>query len=78
MSCGFTTSTTVSEAAAASGLSTIRTPYLSASSAARSGRRSLTTTSSADQPARSSPEMRVSPMTPPPRIATVSLMITPC
>src|SRR5919202_1653902 len=72
MSCGFTTSTTVSLDAAASVFVVVRTPYRPAISAARSGRRSLTTTSAGDQPARSRPETSVSPMTPPPRMATVS------
>ena len=45
MSCGLTTNTTVSASAAAARFSTTRTPYLSSSSAARSGRFSPTSRS---------------------------------
>ena len=51
MSCGLTTSTSVSAIAAASALSSTRTPYFSVSSAARSARRSVMTSSSAGRPA---------------------------
>src|SRR6478609_5247585 len=73
LSCGLTTSTRVSASAAASTLSITRTPYFSVSSAARSSRRSVITSSSTGRPARSSPERRVSPMTPAPKIATVPM-----
>ncbi len=72
MSCGLTTSTTVSADPVASALPVTSTPYFSASSAARSGRRSVTTRSPGSQPARSSPDSSVSPITPAPRTATRS------
>src|SRR5688572_11674377 len=73
MSCGLTTRTRVSASAAASALSSTRTPYLWVSSAARSSRRSVMTSSSTGRPARSRPDRRVSPMTPAPKIATVPM-----
>src|SRR6478735_1711320 len=73
MSCGLTTSTRVSAAAAASALDMLRTPYLARSSDARSSRRSVTMMSPASRPARTSPDSRVSPLTPAPKIATVPM-----
>src|SRR6478672_1608148 len=73
MSCGLTTSTHVSAARAASTLDRARTPYRSTRSAARSGRRAVTTRSSTLRPERTSPDSNVSPMTPAPRIATVPM-----
>ena len=69
MSCGFTTSARVSALVAASTLETTATPYRSSSSAARSARFSPTSSWSTRRPARTSPESRVSPITPAPRIA---------
>ena len=69
MSCGLTTSATVSALRAASALETTATPYCSSSSRARSGRFSPTSRLSTRRPARTSPESRVSPITPAPMIA---------
>src|SRR5262245_59401879 len=71
MSCGLTTSTSVSARLAASRLETTSTPYLSRSSAARSGRRWVSSRSLVSRPARIRPDASVSPITPAPRIATV-------
>ena len=54
---------------AASTLETTATPYRSSSSRARSARFSPTRRLSTRRPARTSPESRVSPITPAPRIA---------
>ena len=69
MSWGLTTIATVSALEAASTLPTTATPYRSSSSRARSGRFSPTRSWSTRRPARTSPESRVSPMTPAPRMA---------
>ena len=69
MSCGFTTTATVSALRAASRFETTATPYRSSSSRARSGRFSPTSSASTRRPARTRPESRVSPITPAPRIA---------
>ena len=69
MSCGLTTSARVPALRAASTLETTATPYRSSSSRARSARFSPTRRLSTRRPARTSPESRVSPITPAPRIA---------
>src|SRR6195952_5795660 len=71
MSCGLTTSVTVSACASSESFPTTSTPYFSRSSAARSGRFSPTTRSAGANPPRIRPESRVSPITPAPMMATV-------
>ena len=75
MSCGFTTSATVSARAAASTFASTSTPYFSRSSTARSGRFSPTIRSAMSWPPRMRPESRDSPITPAPMIATVMAVL---
>jgi hypothetical protein len=71
VSCGLAIKTRTSADRAASALSSVAAmPYLPASSRARSSRRHVTISSSAVRPPdRISPEMRASPIFPPPRKA---------
>src|SRR6478609_4499528 len=73
MSCGFTTRTRTSADFAAVALSSTLTPYLALSSAACSVRFSVMESSDTSRPDRTSPDSRVSPMTPAPKIAVVDI-----
>ena len=73
MSCGFTATTSTSARAAASATSTPATPRRAVSSAARSGWRSVNTSSSAVRPEASSPASNASPILPAPSTATTPM-----
>src|SRR3954447_1015219 len=70
MSCGLTPRTTVAAPATASRFEVISMPYADRNSSTRSGRRSVATRSPGCQPARTSPDSTVSPMTPAPSSAS--------
>ena len=73
MSWGFTATTSTSACAAASATSTAEMPCLAVSSAARSGWRSVNTSSSGVRPAASSPCSNASPILPAPKTATTPM-----
>src|SRR5262249_12313467 len=73
---GFTATARTSASAAAAALSTTRTPYRSASSAPRSGRRAVASRRPAGQPERSSPDSSTSPIFPAPITATVCIAVS--
>ena len=75
-SLGFTAISSTSASPTASRLDTVRTPYRSCSSAARSARRAVASSCDAGLPDRSSPDRTSSPSFPAPITATV-LIATP-
>jgi hypothetical protein len=77
MSCGLTATTATAAPSTAAALSDVASaPWRSRSSASRSSRRSVTTTSDGSrQPELSRPERRASPIRPQPRIATLCALL---